>query len=184
MLTRDEIADANSKMLGNARKAHARTIGLTMYPAYPAGYFKGVGMYPYGYQNGGDWTWFGARMIWALAENGFIREAYDELRPMLARVIENGGFNEWYTPAGEPMGSGTFRGEAGVLVTAIDMLREWAVQHDRVTMPEGPGVKVVRCVTRLPDMWSIIIRGSAILPPIRSSGPQGMTGVRGPDLQT
>ena len=143
MLTRDEIADANSKMLGNVRKAHARTIGLTMYPAYPAGYFKGVGMYPYGYQNGGDWTWFGARMIWALAENGFIREAYDELRPMLARVIENGGFNEWYTPAGEPMGSGTFRGEAGVLVTAIDMLREWAVQHDRVTMPEGPGVKVV-----------------------------------------
>lgn len=126
MLTEDEIAHANDRMLENMRKAHAQTIGLTLYPTYPAGYFKSPGMYPYGYQNGGDWTWFGARMIWALAENGYIKEAYEELKPMLARVIENNGFNEWYTPAGEPMGSGTFRGEAGVLVTAIDMLRDWA----------------------------------------------------------
>ena len=126
MLTEDEIAHANDRMLENMRKAHAQTIGLTMYPTYPAGYFKSPGMYPYGYQNGGDWTWFGARMIWALAENGYIKEAYEELKPMLARVIENNGFNEWYTPAGEPMGSGTFRGEAGVLVTAIAMLRDWA----------------------------------------------------------
>ena len=94
-------------MLENVRKAGAQTIGLTMYPTYPAGFFKGVGMYPYGYQNGGDWTWFGARMIWGLAENGFIKEAYEELRPMLARVVRNKGFNEWYTQSGEPKGSGT-----------------------------------------------------------------------------
>lgn len=100
--------------------------GLTLYPTYPAGYFKGVGMYPYGYQNGGDWTWFGARMIHALTENGMIAEAYEELLPMLERVVENNGFNEWYTPAGEPMGSGTFRGEAGVLYKANALLRAWA----------------------------------------------------------
>ena len=50
------------------KRAYAQTIGLTLYPTYPAGSFKGVGMYPYGYQNGGDWTWFGARMIHALTE--------------------------------------------------------------------------------------------------------------------
>ena len=50
------------------KRAHAQTIGLTLYPTYPAGSFKGVGMYPYGYQHGGDWTWFGARMIHALTE--------------------------------------------------------------------------------------------------------------------
>ena len=50
------------------KRAHAQTICLTLYPTYPAGSFKGVGMYPYGYQNGGDWTWFGARMIHALTE--------------------------------------------------------------------------------------------------------------------
>ena len=126
ILTDDETREANRRMLENVKKAHAQTIGLTMYPTYPAGYFKGPGMYPYGYQNGGDWTWFGARMIHALIERGMIAEAYDELQPMLARIIENQGFNEWYTPAGEPMGSGTFRGEAGVLYKANEMLRTWA----------------------------------------------------------
>ena len=33
---------------------------------------------------------------------------------------------KWYTPAGEPMGSGTFRGEAGVLYKANALLRAWA----------------------------------------------------------
>lgn len=126
LLSKEEIAHANQRMLENVRKAHAQTIGLTMYPTYPAGAFKGVGMYPYGYQNGGDWTWFGARMIHALTQYGMIPEAYNELQPMLARVVENQGFNEWYTPAGEPMGSGTFRGEAGVLYKAIQLLRDWA----------------------------------------------------------
>ena len=55
-----------------------------------------------------------------------IAEAYEELQPMLARLVENNGFNEWYTPAGEPMGSGTFRGEAGVLYKANALLRAWA----------------------------------------------------------
>ena len=70
-------------MLENVKKAKAQTIGLTMYPTYTAGYFKGVGMYPFGYQNDGDWTWFGARMICALTENVMIEEAYNELKPML-----------------------------------------------------------------------------------------------------
>lgn len=126
MLPKEEIVHANNRMLENQKAAHAQTIGLTMYPTYPAGAFESKGMYPYGYQNGGDWTWFGARMIQALIENGMIEEAYTELEPMLTRVIENNSFNEWYTPAGEPMGSGTFRGEAGVLYTAIQMLRDWA----------------------------------------------------------
>lgn len=143
LLSREEVGEANSRMLENVRKAGAQTIGLTMYPTYPAGYFKGVGMYPYGYQNGGDWTWFGARMIWALIENGYIEEAYNELRPMITRVIRNNGFNEWYTQSGEPKGSGTFRGEAGVLVTAIDMLMEWAASYETVPVSEARGTTVL-----------------------------------------
>lgn len=137
LLSKEEIEQANNRMLENVRKAGAQTIGLTMYPTYPAGFFKGVGMYPYGYQNGGDWTWFGARMIWGLAENGFIKEAYEELRPMLARVVRNKGFNEWYTQSGEPKGSGTFRGEAGVLVRAIEQLRSWAENYQEVPLEEA-----------------------------------------------
>jgi hypothetical protein len=37
--------------------------GLTISPPYPAGFFKNPSMVPYGYQNGGDWCWFGGRMI-------------------------------------------------------------------------------------------------------------------------
>lgn len=127
LLTNEEVEISNKKMLENVKKAHASTIGLTIYPTYPAQFFKNKSMYPYGYQNGGDWTWFGGRMIQGLIQHGFIKEAYSELQPMLRRVIENKGFNEWYTPAGEPMGSGTFKGEAGVLFQSIRELKEWAL---------------------------------------------------------
>lgn len=126
LLSREEVLSAKERMLENMQKAHAKTIGLTLYPTYPPGYFKNTMLYPYGYQNGGDWTWFGARMIMGLIENGFIAEAYELLQPMLSRAVENKGFYEWYTPAGEPMGSGTYRGEAGVLYKCITMLRDWA----------------------------------------------------------
>jgi hypothetical protein len=81
---------------------------------------------PYSYQNGGDWTWFGGRMIHALIQNGFVEEAQRELEPMIQRVIDNKGFYEWYSVNNEPRGSGTYRGSAGVLSEAIWMLRERA----------------------------------------------------------
>lgn len=123
LLTDEEIRQQNQAMLANVEASGAPTIGLTLYPPYPEGTFQNKGMYPYGYQNGGDWTWFGARMIVQLARHGMLREAYDELRPMLQRVVDNHGFYEWYSVDGKPMGSGTFRGEAGVLHMAIESLR-------------------------------------------------------------
>lgn len=143
LLSKEEIKEANQKMLENMKAAHAQTIGLTMYPTYPAGSFQNVGMYPYGYQNGGDWTWFGGRMIQALVENGFVREAYDEILPMLRRIVENQGFYEWYTPGGEPKGSGTFRGEAGVLFTAMNKLKEWAENQNALPLEKAQGSLVL-----------------------------------------
>ena len=82
-------------------------------------------------------------MIWGLTENGFIKEAYEELKPMLERVVKNNGFNEWYTPAGESKGSGTFRGEAGVLCRAIEGLRKWAENYQSVSVEEAQGGMVL-----------------------------------------
>ncbi|MCB0664992.1 MAG: hypothetical protein KDC80_04180 [Saprospiraceae bacterium] len=124
-----EIRNALNKMLENVRKANAASIGLTMYPPYPDWAFENKGMYPYGYQNGGDWTWFGGRMIQQLIRFGFVEEAYDQIQPMVQRVVRNDGFFEWYTPSNEPMGSGTFRGSAGVLFKAINMFEMWAGMH-------------------------------------------------------
>ncbi len=122
LLTKEQIKISLDKMIANVKASGAATIGLTLYPTYPEGAFKNKGMHPYGYQNGGDWTWFGGRMIQQLVKNGFEKEAYEQMRPMLERVIDNNGFYEWYTKDNKPEGSGTFRGEAGVLYDAITLL--------------------------------------------------------------
>lgn len=124
LLNKRQIEVSLEKMIANVKASGAGSIGLTMYPPYPDWAFENEGMYPYGYQNGGDWTWFGARMIQQLINNGFYQEAYDNLLPMTERVVANDGFFEWYTIDNEPTGSGTFRGSAGVLFKAIEMLEE------------------------------------------------------------
>ena len=126
LLSNDEILVSLNKMIANVKASGAGSIGLTMYPPYPEGFFKNKGMYPYGYQNGGDWTWFGGRMIQQMVKYGFVPEAYEQLIPMTERVQKNNGFYEWYTVTNEPKGSGTFRGEAGVLYQAIILLENWA----------------------------------------------------------
>lgn len=126
LLTKEQIKVSIEKMIANVKASGAGSIGLTMYPPYPDFAFENKGMYPYGYQNGGDWTWFGGRMIQELIKNGFEKEAYEQLVPMTDRVVKNDGFFEWYTVKNEPEGSGTFRGSAGVLYKAIIMLEEWA----------------------------------------------------------
>ena len=129
LLQKKEVATANQKMVADVRASGAPSIGLTLYPVYPEGFFKNAGMGPYQYQNGGDWTWFGARMITQLVRYGYVQEAYTELKPMIDRVIANNGFYEWYTREGKPAGSGNFRGSAGVLYEAIDALQKWAKKN-------------------------------------------------------
>jgi glycogen debranching enzyme len=126
LLSDEEIQISLQKMMDNVKASGAASIGLTLYPPYPEGFFKAQGMYPYGYQNGGDWTWFGARMIIQLIKYGFVEDAYREIQPMVERVKVNDGFFEWYSVNNEPRGSGTFRGSAGVLFTAITLFEDWA----------------------------------------------------------
>lgn len=124
LLSGGQIKVSLDKMIRNVEASGAGSIGLTLYPPYPEGSFENKGMYPYGYQNGGDWTWFGGRMIQQLVRHGFVEEAYEQIQPMVKRVKDNNGFYEWYTVDNEPEGSGTFRGSAGVLYKAIEMLEE------------------------------------------------------------
>ena len=126
LLSKKEIATVNRAMLCNVEVSGMPSIGLTIYPVYPKGFFHGGMAEPYVYQNGGDWTWFGGRMIQQLIRNGYVKEAYDEVRPMIDRVIKHQAFYEWWGPGCKPSGSGEFKGSAGVLVKAIEMLREWS----------------------------------------------------------
>lgn len=129
LLSRQEVLQALHKMEEDVRLAHAGTIGITMYPTYPLGFFKNPQTTaPYTYQNGGDWDWFGGRMIQQLIRYDLIEEAWRNLKPMVDRTQRNGDFREWWTPDNQPGGSAQFRGSAGVLGQAIEMLQAWARQ--------------------------------------------------------
>ena len=135
LLTREETIRSLEQMRANVRQAEAGSIGLTLFPTYPKGAFKNPSMVPYGYQNGGDWCWFGGRMIQQLIRQGLIADAYRELQPMVARVRRSGDFHEWWSRDNQPRGSGQFRGSAGVLGRAIEMLLTWAEQHNGPDKP-------------------------------------------------
>ena len=126
LISKEEIKISLEKMIENVKLSGAASIGLTMYPPYPEGSFKNKVMNPYGYQNGGDWSWFGGRMIKQIVINGFIKDAFEQLLPMTDRVIKDDGFYEWYSINNEPKGSGSYRGSAGVLYKSILLLESWA----------------------------------------------------------
>ncbi|WP_214226424.1 hypothetical protein [Pedobacter sp. B4-66] len=131
LLSKDEIKTVNKQMVENVKLSGMPSIGLTIYPTYPKGFFRGGMSAPYYYQNGGDWTWFGGRMIQQLIANGFVKEAYEEVQPMIDLVIKNKGFYEWYGKGGTPSGSGKFKGSAGVLSKSIAQFKDWAKEQNK-----------------------------------------------------
>jgi hypothetical protein len=135
LLSLSEIRTSLATMRDNVKAAGASSIALTVYPPYPEGFFLNRSMAPWSYQNGGDWCWFGGRMIQQLIQHGLVAEAYQELKPMVSRVLKHDGFYEWWTRDNQPRGSGLFRGSAGVLGRAIQMLQAWAALHPPDTSP-------------------------------------------------
>ncbi|MBC3873866.1 glucosidase family protein [Undibacterium flavidum] len=131
LLLPTEVKQAFSRMIKNKIESGSGSIGVSLYPTYPADFFKnreymgGV----YVYQNGGDWAWFGARIVQQMVAAGEVQLAYQELAPILDRVVRDEGFYEWYTREGIKQGSGDYRGTAGQIVKAIDMLSDWASRH-------------------------------------------------------
>ena len=126
LLSHDEIASSLQAIRLNVRQARGTTLGVTNYPPYPKGLFQNPHVDPGMYQNGGDWDWFGARMVQALTANDFGADAYVELLPIVQRVQRHGGFFEWFDGQDTPRGSGAFRGSAGQIGKAILALRAWA----------------------------------------------------------
>jgi len=139
LLSKEQIVQALAVMRANVRKvwAHAVaqpvcanvtqcppgeiTIGLSAYPPYPALAFPYEDAYHY--QNAGDWTWWGGRIVQQLIRNNLDEDALLEIRPMVERVVRAQDFWEWYDYDNRKSGSSRFHGSAGVLATAIKMLQ-------------------------------------------------------------
>ncbi len=132
LLSPGEVRRSLEALRANVRTAGAASLGLTVHPPYPDGFFKNKSMRAWSYQNGGDWCWFGGRLIQQLIRHGLVEEAYHELQPMTRRVLQHQGFFEWWTRDNQPRGSGQFRGSAGVLGQAILDLRAWAETHKQI----------------------------------------------------
>ncbi len=123
-----EATQAFARMIRNKIDSGSGSIGVSLYPTYPAGFFANTEYMgsEYFYQNGGDWPWFGARIVQQMVSRGQVQMAHQELGPMLDRVIRDDGFFEWYTREGAAKGSAEYRGTAGQIAAAIDMLQVWA----------------------------------------------------------
>jgi hypothetical protein len=139
MLSPAQVAQALADMRANVRRVweiSARTwpnttrqpappsnvtIGLTCFPPYPAGAFPAEQAYHY--QNGGDWSWFGGRIVQELIKAGLVHDAIAELTPIVDRVCHAGDFREWYDVHDRAAGSYKFHGSAGVIGAAIKMLQ-------------------------------------------------------------
>jgi glycogen debranching enzyme len=123
-----EVQQAFTRMQKNKVDSGSGSIGVSLYPPYPAGFFanKEYMGAEYYYQNGGDWPWFGARIVQQMVAYGQVQTASAELGPMLDRVLRDDGFYEWYTREGAGRGSAEYRGTAGRIAAAIDALTAWA----------------------------------------------------------
>lgn len=126
-----ELSQAFARMVKNKVDSGSGSVGVTLYPPYPAGSFANTTFmgFEYFYQNGGDWPWFGARIVQQMIAHDQVQLAYQELGPMLDRVLRDDRFFEWYTRDGLPRGSSDYRGSAGQIAQAIDKLQAWAAAH-------------------------------------------------------
>lgn len=109
-----------AQALARQKAMGASTVSGVLLPPYPRGTFK----HPlvddtYEYQNGGQWDWFGGRLILALYRHGFSREATAALLAIAAKDIGNGGLCEWDDRQGTGRGSDDFAGSAGSLGRAL-----------------------------------------------------------------
>jgi hypothetical protein len=109
-----EVALARQKSYGLS------TISGSLLPPYPKGIFKHPMMDdPYEYQNGGQWDWFGAKLVKGMFERGFSRTAGQKLLEIAKKNAANKGLYEWDTPAGRGQGSAYYSGSAGSLALAL-----------------------------------------------------------------
>jgi hypothetical protein len=96
------------------------TISGTLLPPYPKNIFKHPLLDdPFEYQNGAQWDWFGARLVYAMFQHGFSRLAKQKWQEIIHKNVENRGFFEWDNKEGVGLGSDFFAGSAGSMGKAL-----------------------------------------------------------------
>jgi hypothetical protein len=120
------IADVEqtSRILKTAVERQARfgvsTVSGVLLPPYPAGFFQHPILdEPYEYQNGGQWDWFGGKLVLEMFRRGMARTARAKLLEIARKDAAHFGLSEWDTRDGAPRGSDFYAGSAGSLAQAL-----------------------------------------------------------------
>jgi hypothetical protein len=118
------------------RAERLSTVSGVLLPPYPAGFFRHpILREPYAYQNGGEWDWFGGRLLLAAFEGGQAQAARRELRRIAAQAVRNRGLFEWSTRDGQGRGSAHYAGSAGALgAAALAGLYGIDLRHDGLAL--------------------------------------------------
>ena len=111
-------------LFNNVERAAARLgtdrAGLTLYPAFPATYFRGRRMPPGEYQNGAVWDWWGGLQIVSEFEHGRADTAFAHLEAAARHWQDADGIYEWFhVPSQSSQGSADFSGAAGTMAQAV-----------------------------------------------------------------
>lgn len=106
--------------LARQKEFRMSTISGALLPPYPRGAFKKADVdEPFEYQNGGQWDWFGGKLLLDMFRTGRAEEAADKLKEIARQCAADGGLFEWNTPDGAGRGSDRFAGGAGSLARAL-----------------------------------------------------------------
>ncbi|MGD0782596.1 MAG: hypothetical protein ABSA30_07030 [Candidatus Aminicenantales bacterium] len=106
--------------LARRKEFRISTISGVLLPPYPRGAFAHpLVRDPFEYQNGGQWDWFGGKLILGMFRDGAAAEAVGELLAIAAKDAAHGGLFEWDAPDGAGRGSARFSGSAGSLTRAL-----------------------------------------------------------------
>jgi hypothetical protein len=118
------------------RELKLATVSFNLMPPYPAGVFQNPAVKePWTYQNGGQWDWFGGRLIAAEFESGRAMRARAHLQAVAAESRKAGGLFEWRARDGAGKGSAQYAGSAGALGAAlIEGLLGVRLRHDRLDL--------------------------------------------------
>lgn len=102
------------------RRFRMSTISGVLLPPYPLGFFRHpILREEFAYQNGGEWDWWGGRLLLAAFQRGQSAFARHELSRIAAQAVRAGGLYEWSTREGQGRGSPRYAGSAGALGAAI-----------------------------------------------------------------
>ncbi len=120
LATADQASRIIEEALRRQQSFGVSTISGSLLPPYPEGFFSHPMMdHAYEYQNGGQWDWFGGRLIAVMYELGFSEAATRCLLAIARKNNGRGGFYEWDTKDGHGRGSENYAGSAGALTLAL-----------------------------------------------------------------